>query len=123
MVAVPISGSASQTYPSYSQVPAGSASLPAPTAPSKSPELTDFLAAGAIAVGGVLIVTGYRRAGLLAAAAGTALALAEEQEAVTRLWKNLPGYLDDAQDFLNKIEGYVNEATIQGQKLQAILRR
>lgn len=130
MVAVPIprSGASSQarylkSFGSYAEVPAGSASLPAPAQQSSSPDWTHFVAAGTLLAGGVLMVTGHKRAGMAVAAAGTALALVEEQEAIKSWWKNLPGYLDDAQQFLDKIEGYLQEAAVQGQRLQGILRR
>lgn len=130
MVAVPIprSGASSQgrypqSFPTYAEVPAGSASLPAPAGSSQSPDWTHYVAAGTLVAGGVLMVTGHKRAGMAVAAAGTALALIEEQEAIKSWWKNLPGYLDDAQEFLDKIEGYLQEAAVQGQRLQGILRR
>jgi hypothetical protein len=133
MVAVPIprSGASSQSrYPqafaSYSEVPAaGSASLPAPapSPQSASADWTHYVAAGTLLAGGVLIATGRRRAGVAVAAAGTAMALLEEQETVKTWWKNLPGYLNDAQHFLDKIEGYLKEASVQGQRIQSILRR
>ena len=68
-------------------------------------------------------MTGHRRAGVAVAAAGTALALLEEQEAVKEWWKNLPGYLNDAQHFLDRIEDYLKEASVQGQRIQNILRK
>ena len=128
MVAVPIprSGASAQTrYPqSFGSYPAGSASLPAPAQQtSSSPDWTHYVAAGTLLAGGVLMVTGHKRAGMAVAAAGTALALLEEQEAVKSWLKNLPGYLNDAQHFLDKIDGYLQEATIQGQRLQGLLRR
>jgi hypothetical protein len=57
------------------------------------------------------------------AAAGTAFALIEEQEAVAEFWNNLPGYLGQAQEFLDKVEQYMAEASAQGQRLQSMLRR
>ena len=128
MVAVPIPRSGAQArYPqsfgSYSDVPSGSASLPAPSAATPSPDWTHYLAAGTLVVGGVLMVTGHKRAGMAVAAAGTALALVEEQESIKSWWKNLPGYLNDAQEFLDKVEGYLQEANLQGQRLQGMLRR
>jgi hypothetical protein len=131
MVAVPIprSGASSQVrYPQasapYSEVPVtGSSSIPAPVQKAQSPDWTSFLAAGTLVAGGALLVTGHRKTGMVVAAAGTALALVEEKETVAEWWKNLPGYLKDAQDFLDKIEGYLEEANVQGQRLQSILRR
>jgi hypothetical protein len=117
MVAVPISQS-------FTQVPAaGSASFPAPSSASSSPDWTHYIAAATLVAGGVLMVTGHKRAGMAVAAAGTALALVEEQEAIKSWWKNLPGYLNDAQEFLDKVECYLQEATIQGERIQGILRR
>ena len=122
MVAVPISRTGESRYP---QPPAASpeaaAAQLAPLSPSS--DITQYVAAGTLLAGGALIATGHRRAGLAVAAAGTALALLEEQEAVKEWWKNLPGYLTEAQNFLDKLEGYLKEATLQGQRLQGILRR
>jgi hypothetical protein len=130
MVAVPIprSGASSQpVHPQghgvYAAVPAGSASLPAPAPRAESPDWTHYIAAGTLLAGGALIATGRRRAGIAVATAGTALALLEEQEAVKAWWKNLPGYLNDAQHFLDKIEEYLKEASVQGQRIQSILRK
>jgi hypothetical protein len=124
MVAVPISRSEAQArYPQSFPPPAGSASLPAPAPSTASPDWTHYVAAGTLLAGGVLMVTGHKRAGMAVAAAGTAMALFEEQEAIKSWWNNLPGYLNDAQDFLDKIEGYLEEAAIQGERLQSMLRR
>ena len=130
MVAVPIprSGTSSTSrFPPgtspYGEVPAGSTSLPAPAPQAQSPNWTQYLAAGTLLAGGTLLVTGHRRAGVAVAAAGTALALLEEQEAVKEWWKNLPGYLNDAQHFLGRIEDYLKEASVQGQRIQNILRK
>jgi hypothetical protein len=128
MVEVPIPRSGAQAgnpkfLGSYAEVPAGSVSLPAPATATQSPDWTHYLAAGTLVAGGVLMVTGHKRAGMAVAAAGTALALVEEQEAIKSWWKRLPGYLDDAQEFLDKIEGYLEEAAVQGQRLQGILGR
>ena len=115
MVAVPIS----RPMP-LSEVPAAH---PAPIAEASSHELTTWMAAGAVVAGGALMVTGHRKAGLAVAVAGTALALLEEQELVSDWWKSLPTYLSQAQDFLDKVEHYLEEASVQGKRIQAILRR
>jgi hypothetical protein len=99
-----------------------SASLAAPASEAKSQDWTNWVAAGAVVAGGALMVTGNRRAGLAIAAAGTALALIDEQDAVAAFWKNLPQYLTQAQDFIDQVEHYMAEASIQGQRLQSILR-
>jgi hypothetical protein len=124
MVAVPIPRSGAQArYPQSFPPAAGSASFPAPAPPAASQDWTHYVAAGTLLAGGVLMMTGHKRAGMAVAAAGTAMALFEEQEAIKSWWSNLPGYLNDAQDFLDKIEGYLQEAAIQGERLQSMLRR
>ena len=78
MVAVPISQS-------FTQVPAaGSASFPAPSSASSSPDWTHYIAAATLVAGGVLMVTGHKRAGMAVAAAGTALALVEESSRLSQ---------------------------------------
>jgi hypothetical protein len=81
-----------------------------------------LLAAGSLLAGGVLLVSGHKRSGLVVAAAGTALAMIEEKEAIQLLWKKVPGYVKDAQSFLDKAEGYMNELSAEGEKLHSILR-
>jgi hypothetical protein len=84
---------------------------------------TNLVAAGAVVAGGALMVTGHKRAGLAVAAAGTVLALLDEPEAVGTWWRSLPRYLNGAQDLLDRVEGYLEEANVQGQRLKSILRR
>ena len=126
------SGQVSRKFAEYSEAPSGSSSglpgthvLPAPPVGVvvKDPDWTKFAAAGTMLAGGLLVLTGHKRAGLAVAAAGTAIALLEEQDAVKTWWKNIPGYLREAQAVLDKVEGYMEEAATQGHKLQSILRR
>ena len=84
---------------------------------------THLLAAGTVVAGGALMIAGHKKAGLAVAAAGTALVLLEEPEVLDKWWKSLPGYLAEAQGFLDKVEGYLNEASVQGHRIQSILRR
>jgi hypothetical protein len=91
--------------------------------PSQSADWTHLLAAGTVVAGGALMIAGHKKAGLAVAAAGTALVLLEEPEVLDKWWKSLPAYLAEAQGFLDKIEGYLNEASAQGHRIQSILRR
>ncbi len=126
MASVPNSQSDAQPVsplPHGTALPPGTR-LPGPTSPAWSkPDWTHYVAAGTVVVGGALIATGHRRAGMTIAAAGTALALLEEQEAVKSWWKNVPAFLNEAQHFLDKVEEYLKDASVQGQRLQSILRR
>jgi hypothetical protein len=84
---------------------------------------TDLVAAAVIVAGGALIVSGHKKAGIAAAAAGTALALLDEPDLIESWWKSLPAYLADAQGFLDKVEGYMQDVSDQGHRIQSILRR
>ncbi len=120
MAAVPIDRS---EYPApYTQPYAGSASLPAP-ARGTHKDWTHYAAAASVIAGGALMVTGHKKAGLAVAAAGTVIALLDEPEAMDTWWKNLPRFLDGAQDLLTKVEHYLGEASTQGQRLKTILGR
>lgn len=80
-----------------------------------------YAAAGTLAAGGALLVTGYRKAGLLAAASGAALAMLDQQEAVREWWNMLPGFLEELHTTLGKAQTAVEDLSTQGQKLQDLL--
>jgi len=122
MVSVPIDRSVHPTAFSRPSPAAGSASLPAPTQGAQT-EWTQFVAAGTVVAGGALMVAGHKKAGLAVAALGTVLALLDEPEAIETWWRNLPKYLDGAQEMLGKVEHYLDEAAVQGQRLKSVLNR
>jgi hypothetical protein len=90
---------------------------------SDAQDWTKYVAAGTLLAGGALMLAGNRRAGLVVAAAGTVLALMDEQPLVESWWKNLPGYLREAEGLIDKVEGYIEDASAQGHKIQSMLRR
>jgi hypothetical protein len=98
-------------------------SLPGMSSKTAPEDWTKYVAAGALLAGGAMMIAGNRRAGLVVAAAGTALAMLEEQEMIESWWNRIPGYLRDAQDLLDKVEGYIEEVSAQGHKLQGMLQR
>jgi hypothetical protein len=80
-------------------------------------------AAGALVAGGVLMLNGKRRAGLAVAAAGTTMALLEQQETLRAWWNEIPDYLDEAQRLLDHVQGAVAQLAGQREKLRRILSR
>jgi hypothetical protein len=80
-------------------------------------------AAGSLAAAGVLLMAGKRRAGLAMAAAGTTLTAMDQQETVRTWWNRAPGYLAEAQSILTRVQGAVDELSVQGERLRAILSR
>jgi hypothetical protein len=80
-------------------------------------------AAGTLIAGGVLLVTGQRRAGLAATVTGATLALLDQRESLRCFWNALPGYIDDAQRLLGQIQATVEEIAVQRERLRQILER
>jgi hypothetical protein len=78
-------------------------------------------AGGGLLLGGLLLLTGNKRAGLVAAGGGTALALLDQKETVLDLWDALPGYIDQAQHLLGKVERTVAELGAQSERLHKII--
>jgi hypothetical protein len=80
-------------------------------------------AGGSLLAGALLLLTGHRRAGLVTAAAGTALAVLDQQDLVKGVWNALPGYIDQAQGLIGKVEETVVEIAAQRERLHRILTR
>jgi len=80
-------------------------------------------AAGSLTAAGVLLVSGKRRAGLVAAASGTALAMLDQQETVRAWWNALPAYIAEIQDMLSRAQSALDSVTTQREKLHQILKK
>ncbi len=117
MVVVPI--------PNPSGDPASEAdAAPSPSAaPSKSNDWLCYSACGTLLAGGILLLTGNRRAGLLAALAGTTLAMLDQQATVRTWWNALPGLMDDANRMIGQVQNVVQNVDTQREKLRALVER
>lgn len=82
-----------------------------------------YAAAGTLAAGGALLVSGRRRAGLVTAISGAVLAMIDQEEAVCAWWNALPGCLDEIQDLLGRTQTAIEDLSAQGQKLRRALGR
>jgi hypothetical protein len=80
-------------------------------------------AGGSLLASAVLLLLGNKRAGLVTAAGGTALAVLDQQDVVKEFWNALPGYIDQAQRVLEKVEATVSEVASQRERLHNILTR
>jgi hypothetical protein len=80
-----------------------------------------YSAAGTLAAGSVLLVTGNRKAGLAVAAAGAAMAMLDQRDTVVACWNALPEYLNEIQAILARIQSTVDEVATQGAKLREVL--
>jgi len=82
-----------------------------------------FTAGTTLAVAGMLLLSGNRRAGMLAAASGTTLALLDQQETLRSWWNALPGYIDQVQGLLGQVQDTVNEVAVKREALRRVLAR
>lgn len=82
---------------------------------------TRGVAAGSLVVGAILLVTGKRRSGLAVAAAGAAVTLLENPKAIKDAWDSMPRFVRASQDFLVRVEDFVDELNKQGIRLRKVL--
>lgn len=80
-----------------------------------------YAAVGTLAASGVLLVTGQRRIGLIAAVSGAALALIDQQDVVRSCWDKLPEFLENLQGLLSKTQSAVEDISTQSEKLRQVL--
>jgi len=80
-------------------------------------------AGGTLIAGGMLLLLGQRRAGLVAAATGATLALLDQQETVRSWWNTLPAFIDDVERLLNQVQGTVEGIAAQREKLRRVIER
>ena len=80
-------------------------------------------AVGTLALSGVLLMSGRKRAGLVAAVSGTALAMLDQQDSLKAWWETLPIYLDDVQLMLSRAQGAVDNLSAQRERLHEIITR
>jgi hypothetical protein len=81
------------------------------------------VAAGSLLAGALLLVTGYRRAGLAVAAAGATVALLENPEAVRDFWNSIPDYIHSGQDFLSRAEALIDDVNRQTGRIRNMISR
>ena len=72
-----------------------------------------YIAAGALVAGGLLLLSGRNRAGVVVATAGSALALLNHQEAVRSWWLALPVYINEVQRTINQVQDAVGQLAVK----------
>ena len=80
-------------------------------------------AAATLVASGALLLSGRRRAGLLAAATGTSLALLDQKDVLGSWWRVLPGYIGEVQYLLTQVQGTVEEVAAQREKLGKVFTK
>src|SRR5277367_6384322 len=84
---------------------------------------TRSVAAGTLLTSAILLILGKRKAAIAVAAAGGAVALIEDPDSVRRFWNEVPDYVKAGQRLLARVEGLVEQAGEQGERLKDLLRR
>lgn len=82
---------------------------------------TRTVAAGSLIAGALLLVTGHRKSALAVATAGAAVALLENPEMVRDAWDSMPRLIRAGQDFLSRIEDFVEELDKQGIRIRKVI--
>lgn len=80
-------------------------------------------ACGSLIAGGLLLVTGQKRAGLVLAASGTALALLDHEDTLRDWWEALPHYVDRAQHLFEQMRDVVENVSEKGEALRRVLAK
>ena len=88
---------------------------------ARPPEWVRYGAAGSLLAGGILLLTGQRRAALLASVAGAALAMVEEKELVMECWEALPDYLNSAQRMVDVAQQTIDDIAAKRDKILSII--
>jgi hypothetical protein len=90
-------------------------------AQNDNPDWIKFAAGGALITGGLLLLTGQRRAGAVVGAAGAGLALVDQKENVRTVWNQVPGYIDRLQTLINQVEEKVEAFSSKRDSLHQVL--
>ena len=84
---------------------------------------TRVLAAGSLVIGAALLLTGRKKAALIAAGMGAAAVLSEDPHTIKELWHRTPEYLREGHDLLGHLENVVDNLKEQSGRVQQLLRR
>jgi len=91
--------------------------------PAASVDWVKVAACGSLITGGLLLLSGQKRAGLVMAASGTALAMLDHEETLRRWWNALPAYVDRAQYMVEQVREVVDDITEKGEAMRRMLAR
>jgi hypothetical protein len=119
MVVVPLSQSTTETE-SFQPAAYKPVAVPQPARDDRF-NWVRMAAVGTLTLSGVLLMSGRKRAGLVAAVSGTALAMLDQQESMKVWWETLPVYLDEVQLMLSRAQGAVENVAVQRDKLHKII--
>lgn len=108
-------------FPQPSGYPDGSGGI----AKSKKglPDWLGTAVGGGFLAGGLLLLSGKKKAGLMVTAGAMALTLVDQKDTVREWWNTLPGYLDDAQRLLDQATRTIDDLAAKRDKLRSMFNR
>lgn len=89
----------------------------------ESPDWMGITVGGTFLLGSLLLLSGRKRAALVATAAATALTLLDQQDTIREWWNALPQYLDEAQRILDQAQTTIDDLAAKREKLRAMFNR
>jgi len=103
--------------------PANESGLAPEVTECESTNWVGFAAGGSLVAAGLLLLSGERRAGIVAAATGTALAMLDQQDTLRSWWTALPSYIDQVQKVVVQVQNTVDEVAVKREALRRALAR
>jgi hypothetical protein len=89
--------------------------------PDDARDWIDIFAGGSLLAGGLLLLTGRRRMGLVLSVTGAALTLLGQQETVQAWWEQFPGYVDRVQNMVGRVQTSMDELSATRDSLHQAL--
>lgn len=77
----------------------------------------------ALLAGGLLLLSGRKRAALVVAAGATAVTMLDQKETLQSWWHALPQHLDNVQRFLDQTQHRVENLSAAREKLHGIFKK
>ena len=90
---------------------------------SEGTNWTTMAAAGSLVAGGVLLLTGNRKAGTVAAVSVATLLLLDQQDLLRSWWNAIPGEIESVQGVLGKVQASLSEVSAQRDRLHRVFNR
>jgi|SRR6516225_8094247 hypothetical protein len=89
----------------------------------KESDRMGMAAGGAFLAGGLLLLSGKKKAGLAVTASAMVLTLLDQQETIREWWYTLPKHLDNAQRLLDHAHNTIEDLSAKRDKLRSIFNR
>ena len=87
------------------------------------PDWLGIAVGGTFLAGGLLLLSGKKKAGLLVTAGAMALTFVDQKETLREWWDTLPRYLDDAERLLDRAAHTIDDLAAKREKLRGMFNR